>query len=69
MGEADPITRPSLYKIAHGRRFAPAEAACLKHRGHQSENFRPVAIVRREVGRIHRSACSVDATTGQSCAA
>ena len=30
MGEADPITRPSLYKIAHGRRFAPAESGVLE---------------------------------------
>ena len=30
MGEADPITRPSLYKIAHGRRFAPAEIGVLE---------------------------------------
>jgi hypothetical protein len=30
MGEADPITHPSLYKIALGRRFAPAEIGVLE---------------------------------------
>jgi hypothetical protein len=30
MGEADPITRPSLYEIAHGRRFAPAESGVVE---------------------------------------